>query len=381
MCRGTKSRMSCGHFHVSFHERCHPWCNEPQVQFIGQKDERCGHCIAKTQVDSSRASRLQDAWDSYCNDAKQKVLVSLREKIISANREIRALKEEFPDLDGLSSELERVRKEQSETMRLIHAQMERAKEEGAMKGLLLMQERKSSLQRKTDSGRCENRATGNQLRESIDGDIERLNEEQVMLMERSPELTRLIWLDRQLAQLGSNETTLCSHDSLAKLDAITRSRDVYVADEIRLTEERLSNLKSIEGRLRHQAMQEKAEVKNARCEGRAAAQKEPDSDLVQVEDTPVACPETLSLTTNTKRSLTTVVAPETLSSITSRPSIPIPRYSLARSSLHRPSSYTSRQSIIEQNQPRILYRIFALATDPAECSSRWSLRASQHYGE
>lgn len=307
--------------------------------------------------------------------------MSLREKIISANREIRALKEEFPDLDGLSSELERVRKEQSETMRMIHAQMERAKEEGAMKELLLMQERKSSLQRKRDSGRCGNGATGNQLLESLDGDIERLNEEQVMLMERSPELTRLIWLDRQLVQLESNETTLCSHDSLAKLDAITRSRDVYVADEIRLTEERLSNLKSIEGRLRHQAMQEKAEVKNARCEGCAAAQKEPDSDLVQVEDTPVACPETLSLTTNTKRSLTTVVAPETLSSTTSRPSIPLPRYSLPRSSLHRPSSYISRQSINEQNQPRILYRIFTLATDPAECSSRWSLRASQHYGE
>ncbi|KAK0665106.1 hypothetical protein QBC41DRAFT_16545 [Cercophora samala] len=279
MCQGTKSRMSCGHFHLNFHERCDAWCSEPQVQIIMHKDEQCGHCIAKTEVDSSRANygkyynkekhQLSNAWAAYCKDkdGKREMLVSLRERIIRSNRAIRALREECPDLDHLESVLEVIKKEKAETEWMIWTQMSRVEAEGGMEELLKIKEKRSSLMRKTEFNMTEKEDT-----------LKQLLDRQVLLMERCPELTKLECMKRRLGQLECYERNLCSHGNLAKLDALIKERAVYEAEQTRITDETLSDLKSIESRLRHQAMEEKANVKKARRNGRAAAYKEPESD-------------------------------------------------------------------------------------------------------
>ncbi|KAK4180829.1 hypothetical protein QBC36DRAFT_6380 [Triangularia setosa] len=249
MCQGKKYRMACGHFHLNFYERCDSWCHEPQVQLITHREEQCGHCVAKAEVESWRANygryynkekqRFIAAYRSYCDDGKREALVSLREKSICANREVRALKEEFPYLEDLESDLEKIRREQTEIKSMIPSQTRLVEAEGDMKELLPVHKETTSR----------------------------------------PELGRLDSMKRRLEHLESCDKNLRSHDNLAKLDIVKEHRSTYQSEEKMMAEERLSCLKSIGSRLRHQAMEEKEKVKQARRAGRAATRKEPESDL------------------------------------------------------------------------------------------------------
>ncbi|KAK4202856.1 hypothetical protein QBC40DRAFT_320748 [Triangularia verruculosa] len=286
MCQGTKSRMSCGHFHLNFHERCEAWCNEPQVQLIMHRDEQCGHCVARSEVDVSRThhqkyfnkekQRFMAAYHSYCVDGQQEVLVSLREEVIRANREMRALREEFPGLKHLEYQLDGIRRELADMKAMIQVQMRLVEEEGGMEELFVINERRSSLMRHRDLAVKKHGGVPQHVRESFDSQMERLLEDQIVLMKRCPQLTKLNCMERRLEHLESREKRLSSHDYLERLDSIRARQFAFEVEEKRMAKERLRPLRSIGSRMRQQAMEEKAEVKEARRAGRAVAYREPD---------------------------------------------------------------------------------------------------------
>ncbi|KAK0712247.1 hypothetical protein B0T21DRAFT_352485 [Apiosordaria backusii] len=281
MCKGTKSRMGCGHFHLKFHERCNAWCKEPQVELILHSHEQCGHCIARMEVESSRGNyckyynkekqRLTEAYRDYCADGRRQELESLREEIIRANREIRDLRERFPDLEDLESDRERVRKDQAAIKLSIQAQEKLAEAEGGMKELDSIEEKRKDLEMRRKN------ITQKRLLDLFEEKIERLVEQKTRLVEHCPQLGKLMSMKERLASLESFERHLTLRSNLAELDSIQKRRLAFEVEEAKLTEERLRTLESIKSQLRFQAMAEKQEVKEARRVGREAACKEPDS--------------------------------------------------------------------------------------------------------